>query len=88
MRISTQNLGLKIFFKFFLYLIFETIFWQVGKKLPKIFIVIQWSKYGAIISPILIDVSFVLKKISNFEDHKKFTYNDTSNRIPNRNIIW
>jgi len=41
MRISTQNLGLKFFFEFFLYLIFATTFWRVGKKLPKKFFVIQ-----------------------------------------------
>jgi len=41
MKISTQNLGLKIFFKIFLYLIFETIFWRVGKELPKKFFFIQ-----------------------------------------------
>jgi len=35
MRISTQNLQLKIFFEIFLYLAFETIFWHVRKKLPK-----------------------------------------------------
>jgi len=64
---------LKIFFEFFLYLFFETIFWRVGRKLQKIYFAIQQSKYGAIISPILIDVSHVLKKISNFKNHNKFT---------------
>jgi len=37
MRISSQNLGLKIFFKYFLYLIFETLFRHVGEKLPQNF---------------------------------------------------
>jgi len=73
MRIISQNLGLKFFFKFFSYLTFETIFWRVGKKLEKIFFVIHKSKYGAVISPILIDVGYVIKKMSNFKDHKKFT---------------
>jgi len=32
--------------------------------------------------------TLVLLSVANFKDHKKFTWNDTFNGIPNRNIIW
>ena len=57
----------------FLYLNFETIIWHFGKKLPKKFFCHSVKQISAIILPILIDVSFVMKKISNYEDPKKFT---------------
>ena len=54
-----RKVGLKmVFITFFQYPNFMRIFWGVGKKLQKIFF-IEESIYGSIISPSLVDVSFV-----------------------------